>query len=99
MEMTNQERTTLMDGIGWLIRVQEAKIEEIKERTEADYSLAISLQQFKTEPFSLSVEKERDIQKVRKEIDRLNQLSQKMNDGSHQIWVVPNALKLAVTPL
>lgn len=97
MEMTNQERTTLIDGIGWLIRVEEAKIEDIKGRTEADYSLAISLQQFKTEPFSLAVEKERDIQKVQKELDRLKQLSQKMNDGRHQIWVVPNALKLTVT--
>lgn len=97
MKMTDQDRMTLKDGLDWLIREQEAKIQHIQGKTDVDYPAAKALEEFMEGGFSLEREKERESMKAQAEIKRLNGLSNMLNDGRNQFLVVPDTIQLHLT--
>ena len=97
MNMTDDNRLRLREGLDWLIKVQEAQIERIQTKTEKDYPAAKALESFMKEPFSLEREKMEETMKAKAEIKRLHELSNLLNSTRNQILVVPDTIRLHLT--
>lgn len=98
MEFTLDERMAICNGLKRLVEVKEYEIAGIGEKTPDDYALQKRLSdKFSSVPFNIEVQKERDIQKVRAEIQKLQDLSNKINSGENRILAVPRFIQLNLT--
>ncbi|MFJ5625424.1 hypothetical protein ACIQD3_22605 [Peribacillus loiseleuriae] len=94
MEISSEKRFILCKGLDCLIGMKEFEINEIKTRTEQDYSIARSFEKYMDNGFSLEVAKERDIQKVIQEIKELRRLREEINSLKNHLLLIPQFVKL-----
>lgn len=95
MEMTSAQRVLLAESLRSMIEEKEEEIEEINEKTEADYAKLIRMSgKLNRKPFSLELAKEKEIQKVRVAISELRKLDDLIVGGNHRILAVPNYIRL-----
>ncbi|MCK2000824.1 hypothetical protein MZM54_05400 [[Brevibacterium] frigoritolerans] len=94
MKLSTEKRLMLSKGLDSLIHIKEMEITKIKQRTEENYSAAKILGPFFDGGFSLEVSKEKDIQKVKNEINELRQLRADIDSIKNHLLIVPNFIQL-----
>lgn len=96
-EVENEDRFILLQGLDALIAEKEYKIEEILERTEDDYKSNKHRAESRGKIFSLENMIQKDVEKVQKEIQKIEEVKKNVNNGKNRLLFVPNYIQLCLT--
>ncbi len=94
MRISSEERLLLCKGLDFVITSKEIEINNIKSRTEEDYSAAIALEKIIGAEFSLDTRKARDIEKINNEITEIKKFKHEINSLRNNLLLVPDYIKL-----
>lgn len=98
MEMSSDQLSLIAESLRLMVEVKEYEIESVKEKTEADYVMIKRMtEKFRSTPFSVEHEKDKEIQKIRTEIKNIEALTNTMISGEHRILAVPRFIRLKLT--
>lgn len=92
MQLSNDNRKRLMDGLDRSIRVKRNQIERIKTRTEEDFKMFLSSPKIYQGTLEDLIRE--DIMEVEEEINELQQLRESINNLDNQILFVPKTIQL-----
>ena len=97
MNLSEDNRRHLREGLDWSIAIKENEILSIREKSEEDYKLTFNMNQFRKVPLTLEQMKEQDVQKVKDEIDEIRKLRELLNSNRNHVLIVSSDIKLALT--
>lgn len=97
MNLSEDNRRRLREGLDWSIAIKENEMVAIAEKTEEDYKLTFNMNQFRKVPLTLEQMKEQDVRKIQDEIDEIRKLRETLNSNQNHILIVSSDIKLALT--
>ncbi|MBK5474396.1 hypothetical protein JFU54_28850 [Bacillus sp. TH19] len=97
MEIQHNKRFILLKALECLIEEKRFEIDEIKERTESDYEIRKRTKEALGGVFSLEEVIQKDIEKVKREIKKIEDIKHDIDDGRNRLLLVPNYIQLCLT--
>ncbi|PEY77798.1 hypothetical protein [Bacillus cereus] len=97
MEIQHNKRFILVKALECLIEEKQFEIEQIKKRTEDDYEIRKRTKEALGGVFSLEKVIQKDVERVKREIEKIEDIKRDIDNTKNRLLLVPNYIQLHLT--